>query len=136
MRPTSRLVLACLIAPFGVPLVVLPLTWLEAAFGSMPFEQAALQGLRWSAFGIPAALMALIVLWAPLHLWLQSYAIRGVLAYLALAIGIAGMLAYLVVVALPDFLDDVAFSHWVALVGSALVVGMIAWAIATSAGRR
>jgi hypothetical protein len=136
MRPTSRLALACLIAPLGVPLVVVPLASLEAALGAMTFEEAALQGLRWSAFGMPAALMALIMFWTPLHFWLQSYAVRGVLAYLALALGVAGMLAYIVVVALPDFLHEVESWHWAALLGSALVVGLIAWAIATSAGRR
>jgi hypothetical protein len=136
MRPTSRLALACLVSPVGVPLVVVPLALLEAWQSELTATEAMVQAAVWSAFGMPAALMSLVVFWAPLHLWLQSYAIRDVLSYLAAASGVMAVLSYLAAMALPGSLGGLTRWQWVAFVLSGTVVGLLAWALATAAGRR
>jgi hypothetical protein len=136
VRTTTRLLLACLTAPAGVPLAVLPVCAVEAWLGALTREEAVTQALVWSAFGMPAALMALITFWAPLHMWLHGYAVRSVWSHLGLAATIAAALVYVAVVALPGVLDELESWHWAAYLLSTLNVGIIAWAVATGGGRR
>jgi hypothetical protein len=136
VRHSSRLLLACLVAPFAVPLVVFPLGLLQAARGGLTTEEAMLQAATWAAFGIPAALMALVVFWIPLHLWLHGYAVRSASSHLAAAVTIAAVLVYIAAIGLPGTLEALTVWHWAAFAGAVLAVGSAAWWLATAGGRR